>query len=969
MLGSPGRAYRSLDRGDKVALVIIAAIPVLAFAVPAALGHPVLPGDDATQNFPLRVLVGRQIRGGHLPVLDMQIWSGAPLLAGWNAGAAYPFTWLFAVLPASAAWAANLVLTYWTAGVGLYAFLRASRLSSFAAALGALTFSFAGAMDAQIVHFGLVAGVSFVPLQLLAVLMLARAEDGRTRAIWCGWLAVFLAMTLLAGEPRAIDVAAFVTGPYAIWRLARAPGRRSRLVAYGALAGVLALAIGSLQLLPGLHALAQSQRAPKGFDFQLYDSGSYPWSWLLLLFEPNLLGGSGSFGAPQFLGNYNLTEVTAYVGILPWVGAFALLAVLSNSVRRRRGVPEWAVWELLAALGLILALGGNTPAWHILIKIPLFGSQRLQNRNILVTDLAVAVLFAYWLERLTDGASRVETSQMHPNTTERLAGAIAGLGAMATGLMSIIWGAGMLRWLGVAPGLAAQDGGLRPWFVPTVAVGALALAVALFAYRMSPRARRTVVSVVFALDLGLFGLTSLFLVDGASGPPGPPHGPTRPADALGIPGRFGVYDPALLHGPSLAEAGAPDQNILVGGSSFQGYSAIVGAKYAKETGAHKLMGGGQDILSPKALASTVLDQLDPGPLLTLPEYLMVRESKAASLVSSGAYTAPVPSAGSRKIRPAGAARWYFGEPLKVMSLRLALSRNLSSTKVGLVLPDGAVSWLDTNGAVWSPEPLHRRRGAYPYELSLDAAPGAPGQAMTAVGVVISAGRELGVGVPTVVTATGRHYELDGVLQAALSGGQWSYRGMDGPFSVFAARHPSPPLMVEPFGGRVGVQASVHRLEGPVSAPTSAEVYSLDGALVVRSVAYMPGWYATWKPLRADEPARHARRVRGGEQRPRAGAASESTPSSGAPSSGTPSRSRSGGATIKLAVREHGLVQAVTVPAGEGILTWHYAAPGLRSAEILAALGLIGVLALLFLGKTRPRREEADAGSPQAARPT
>ena len=88
-------------RGDVWAVAILIALPVLVFGVPALLGHSVLPGDDLTQNFPLRVLAGREIRSGHLPLYDPYIWSGAPLLAGWNAGAAYPLTFLFAVLPST----------------------------------------------------------------------------------------------------------------------------------------------------------------------------------------------------------------------------------------------------------------------------------------------------------------------------------------------------------------------------------------------------------------------------------------------------------------------------------------------------------------------------------------------------------------------------------------------------------------------------------------------------------------------------------------------------------------------------------------------------------------------------------------------------------------------------------------------------------------------------------------------------
>jgi hypothetical protein len=113
-----------------------------------------------------------------------------------------------------------------------------------------------------------------------------------------------------------------------------------------------------------------------------FNSGSLPHGWLLLMLVPDLMGGSGSFGQPAFFANYNLAEVTGYVGILPLVAA----AVLLGRIRLRPRLPEWAVWHLMALVGVVLALGGNTPFGSLLVHLPLFGGQRLQSRNILVAD-------------------------------------------------------------------------------------------------------------------------------------------------------------------------------------------------------------------------------------------------------------------------------------------------------------------------------------------------------------------------------------------------------------------------------------------------------------------------------------------------------------------------------------------------------------------------------------------------------
>ena len=179
--GAPASGPR---RGDIVAVALLVTLPAVVFGVPALLGHPVLLGDDLTQNFPLRVLAGREIRGGQMPLFNPYIWSGAPLLAGWNAGAAYPLTWLFAILPGTAAWTVNMIATWAAAGLGMFCFLRALRLGSLASFLGALSFAFAGAMSAQVSHFGLVAGMSWVPLQLLGVLRLSQDRPAASRLGW-----------------------------------------------------------------------------------------------------------------------------------------------------------------------------------------------------------------------------------------------------------------------------------------------------------------------------------------------------------------------------------------------------------------------------------------------------------------------------------------------------------------------------------------------------------------------------------------------------------------------------------------------------------------------------------------------------------------------------------------------------------------------------------------------------------------
>src|SRR5580658_2734458 len=514
-----GAALSWRRRGDVVAIVLLITLPAVIFGVPTLLGHAVLPGDDLTQSLPLRELAGREIRAGHLALFDPYIWSGAPLLAGWNAAAAYPLTWLFVMLPGIAAWTLNMIATWAAAGLGMFCFLRALRLASLASFLGAFSFAFAGAMSAQVTHFGLVAGLSWVPLALLSILRLSQDRPWPSRLGWIAVLATAMGLVILAGEPRAIDDACVILLIYAVWQVARL-GRRAGPAAISVVAGLaVGAGLGAVQWLPGLATIASSQRGAD--SMALYSSGSLPVRWVLLTLVPDLLGGSGSLGQPSFFGFYNLTEVTSYVGILPLVAAFALLGRL----RWRSRPPEWLVWHIMALAGVALALGGNTPLGNVLYHLPLFGDQRLQSRNILVLDLALAVLLAYWADQ-PFGQTRTRRV-----TREAVLGVLPPLAVVTAVVLALIWGVGWIRWVGlnISPSVSVVSR-LKPYLLPYAVLGVVAAALVLFGWRLGRRLRSRLIAGFVVVDVIVF--TILTVVEVGSGlfagasPAAPPAAPS-----------------------------------------------------------------------------------------------------------------------------------------------------------------------------------------------------------------------------------------------------------------------------------------------------------------------------------------------------------------------------------------------------------------------------------------------------------
>jgi hypothetical protein len=908
--------------GEATAVLVLLLLPVLVYGVPALLGHPVLPGDDLTQNFPLRVLAGQQIRSGQLPLYDPYIWSGAPLLAGWNAGAAYPLTLLFAVVPPVAAWTLNMIWTWAIAGLGMFAFLRTLRLACLPSFLGALSFAFAGAMSAQVAHFGLVAGMSWVPIQLLCVLQLSRPRTVSSRLAWTGILAGAFGLTILAGEPRAIDDAGLIVLVYAAWQIGRL-GRRFGPAACSVLAGLaLGACLGAVQWLPGLAVVGSSERGVS--TVALFNSGSLPHRWLLLMLVPDLLGGSGSFGQPAFLANYNLAEVTGYVGILPLVAAAALL----GRVRLRPRPPEWLVWHVLALAGIVLALGGNTPAGSLLVHLPLFSGQRLQSRNILIADLALAVLLAYWADQPFRAGSRrfLRARGRRGPDLETVLALLPPLAVLAVAALGLCWGAGLLRWLRVSPGATSLDGLLKPWLVPYLLIAAGAIAFVIVGRRLGPVARSRWLAGFVLADLVIFTLLGVVAVlpglgsspartaaatpaPVAAGRTGSRAPRAEPITALGYPGRFAIYDPDQLDGTDLSLLGAPDLNVITRTPSVQGYSSLVSGFYASATGSHQATGDGQDVLNPRAVRTGVLDQLDTSVLLTVPAYLATRSGTAAA--RKAAASAGSPGTGHRDVAAHHQATWYFAEPLGVTRLEVpdadARQDAAEGTRIGLLTRDGATRWFPAAAA-----------GPARLAISLP-------RALTSVAVVAQAGgRPARLGPASVTDTDGRVFVADGQLQDALIPPRWGYAGRDGSFAVFVDHFATGPLRLQAIPGRPVPGASVRRVAGPAAAPAAAAVFSPHGVRVIRSVAATAGWTASWHP-------RHGR-------------------------------------AAALAVRRDGLVQAVDVPAGHGVVTWSYRPPGFRAGFALSlgatALVLLAVICGLFASRCRPSR--TSRGRPGAA---
>ena len=881
---------------------LLIGIPAAAFILPDLFGgHLVMTGDNLQQNYPLHVLVGSMLRRGQLPLWNQYLFSGTPLLAGFNAGAFYPLVGLFVILPDRAAWIATEVILFSLIGVGMYLFLRALALSTAACVLAALTFMCSGVVLGQANHVDMTEGFASIPFMLLAVLHIVR--DGRWR--WSVLLGVAFALVILGGAPEAMLDEALLIVAYAAVSAGLDRARWWRVLTRCGAGVALALALAAVQWLPGIAAVANSQRSGLGSGFAA--TGSFPPAYGLLSLVPYLYGGFGHLGEAMFFSHYNLPEVEIYMGILPVI---ALLSLWRPQWPSRLAARERTTWYLVGLIGLLLAFGANTPLEHLFNAIPLYGRQRLQSRNMIDVAVATCVLFAGWIDRRKDSADQgVVFDRRIALIPFSLVLALAG--------WALVDPASLVTTLSSGGGSPAEAHTVRE--ATLIALG-FCLAAGIIVWLrpvLRPRRWLLLVSAFTVLDLGLIaGTSGLAAIPSNAVVAGTTPIENEVAADLTSGGRFDVYDPqGYADEPSEEAAGLPDDNVLAQLPSVGGYASIVSGTYNARTLTHV-----QGQLNIARLGAGEFDGLDLQAIVTVPEYFLlplsgdpttlrgvhqVTEASGSDPVLPSGIEADLPDGGyptypapRGELATGQASTWYFGESLRPTRARVLLTSAATAgarIRFGTVHADGATTW----GA-----PVTVAAGA-----SSAAGPLPPGPASGLAVQVVSG--TLPSHQATIVVGK-RVYELDGSLSAVIRPGPWRPQDSVDGFSLFVRTEAPQPVYAIRRAGRPSPHIAV--LSDGANAET-VSVRTASPAAIVRDVAWDPGWHA--------------------------------------------SVTVNGGPARTLPVVPRGLVQQVRLPAGADVVTFSYRPPHWLVASVLSEgssllLVLLGGLAVVTSLRHRRR---------------
>jgi hypothetical protein len=243
-------------------------------------------------------------------------------------------------------------------------------------------------------HDAQFASASLIPVLLLLVHRVFVAAD-RLRVVWVALgLGFTLGVQCLTGHPQMVVAGGALTLAFAAER-AWHTRRPERLVAI-ALALMLGVSMSAAVWWPAvLYGRISVRGGPLGVDPGEVASFSNAWRDLLALAWPQAVG----FGGASYWGGLRRTDFPQFAGTL--VCALSLLAWPRRECRDRSAI---AVLAAIAVGGALLSLGSNLPALDQLLRqrVPLFSYFRVSAAWLIVTQLALALLSALGIERLTE---------------------------------------------------------------------------------------------------------------------------------------------------------------------------------------------------------------------------------------------------------------------------------------------------------------------------------------------------------------------------------------------------------------------------------------------------------------------------------------------------------------------------------------------------------------------------------------
>ena len=387
--------------GISICVLLVAAITLLALAMPALLGHVYIADDLGEFHLPIRAFYAKQLAAGQPFEWMPGLFGGFYIAAEGQLGAYHPFHLiLYRALPLNIAFNLELLASYPFLFCGTWLFLRRFTGSTPAGLYGALVFTFGSFPLLHFLHPNVIAVIAHIPWLLLAM-DIALKTNVRTRQVAAEiGISLIVGSQILLGHPQSVWFTMLAAFGLIAFRYTQVGSPIKRVAMIAAAAGI-GVAISAVQWMATLHMLENSTR--KAVDISFFNTGSlHPFNLAQLvapyLFKTRVVG-------------QNTHELGIYVGAVPLVLCVFLLATRNFWGRYHSLVRAMII---CGALSLLLAFGEYGGLYRIQSFIPIANRFRFPCRNIVLVQLAVACLAGMTLILLAEKVATSLSKRLSP---------------------------------------------------------------------------------------------------------------------------------------------------------------------------------------------------------------------------------------------------------------------------------------------------------------------------------------------------------------------------------------------------------------------------------------------------------------------------------------------------------------------------------------------------------------------------
>ncbi len=333
--------------------------------------------DVIGQIFPWKKLAIDIWKNGNLPLWNPYVFSGTPLLANYQSAVLSPSNLLYLILPFIDAWSIQILLQPLFAGLFMYFFCRALKLSDASSLISSLAFMFCGFITTWMMYGTLGYAILFLPLALFSIEKFANTKKWFYQVL----LTVSIPLSLLSGHfQTSLYFLIFILG-YVLFKFITKKDVSTLIT------NLFSVSFGLLlcgpQLLPSIEFYGESVRSAL-----FAKSEVIPWAYLPTFLAPDFFGNPVTRNA--WFGHY--AEWNAYVGLIPLI-----LGVFSLNKRK----PYIIFFAITAVISIALAF--QTPLLDLLValKIPVL-STSAASRVIVIFSFSFAVLAGFGFENLIE---------------------------------------------------------------------------------------------------------------------------------------------------------------------------------------------------------------------------------------------------------------------------------------------------------------------------------------------------------------------------------------------------------------------------------------------------------------------------------------------------------------------------------------------------------------------------------------